>query len=318
MYRKPFLNLNSIIVALLLLLLLSSCRTQIIEQEDAFKVENPNLDPLTPEQVVEYIDIFYLECDKTTEQILAGEDYVLTATDETADLLMRINFFTNGLHTNYNKAAEGEVLERVDRTSSEFYNAYVGAQNAKDKYTGHLTAHWMATYPSLLVEHIIYYPPEIYWFYKNIPEEILRRVYIVVDDLPLMQYIFFLNKYELKWDKGLRIEYDGTGNIIRQPPYLDPSGLFGTDGSSEERIAYINELFWTNPRYQKEKELMIEYGFSDDNPMTFEWVVSHPKEAYTLVTTTWSPDSGFVDRSFLLEDLERFRIPIFPPDDDDM
>ena len=182
-------------------------------------MENPNLESLTPEQMVEYIEIFYLECDKTTEQILSGEEYTITASEETADLLFRINFFTNGLH--------GEVLDNspafpvgsiypLNHASKEFREIYINALDAKIKYTGYLTAHWRIPFPFLRLEHVEFYPAEMYWFYKNIPDEILRRVYIDVDGMPLMQYIDLMENYCLGWDKGPWIEFDGTGSVIKR------------------------------------------------------------------------------------------------------
>ena len=84
--------------------------------------------------------------------------------------------------------------------------------------------------------------------------------------------------------------------------------------NTEDRIDYLNELFLTDTKYYKEKELMQEYGFSEENPMTFEWVISHPKEAYALVTITWEPYSFFPMKRRVLEDsfFEKFNIPILP------
>ena len=53
---------------------------------------NPRLDLLTPERIIEHKDIYFLDCDKTDEQILAGEPYTLMVTKETEDLIFRINF----------------------------------------------------------------------------------------------------------------------------------------------------------------------------------------------------------------------------------
>jgi hypothetical protein len=148
----------------------------------------------------------------------------------------------------------------------------------------------------------------MYWFYKNIPEEILRRVYIEKDGLTLMQYLDFIDEYSLGWDKGFWLEYDGTGSIIRE------AGITGN--LTEERIADLNELFWNNPAHYKEKEMMQEYGFTEGNLMTFEWVVSHPKEAYALARITWEPYDVFFVRGRMLENryfLER-GIPILPDD----
>ena len=55
MERKLYLELNNSIAALLLLVSLGSCKTSSTQQEMIYRVENPNLDPLTPEQVIEYI-----------------------------------------------------------------------------------------------------------------------------------------------------------------------------------------------------------------------------------------------------------------------
>ena len=83
-------------------MLLTGC-SAFSSQNEGTTGEKPDLEPLTPEQLVEYIGIFHLQCDKTEEQILAGEDYILVATDETKDLLFRINFFTDGLHGEFSK-----------------------------------------------------------------------------------------------------------------------------------------------------------------------------------------------------------------------
>jgi len=288
-------------------------------------MENPNLEPLTPEQMIEYIEIFHLECNKTAEQIMAGEEYSLTATEETADLLFRINFFTNGLH--------GELFEHSVRpigsyyplnyASKEFKEIYINALNAKIKYTGYLTVHWEIDYAFLRVEHVEFYPAEMYWFYKNIPEEILRRVYIEVDaGMPLMQYIDFMESYSLGWDKGPWIEYDGTGSIIKREDFAliegETRAFLRQKYITDERIAYLSELFWEDPKYHKEKEMMQEYGFSEEIPLTFEWIIAHPQEAYALVTTTWREYSAFGVRHRLVPDsfLEKHDIPIFPPEVD--
>ena len=113
-------------IAVLVLLLIAVTLIILSMREKENVLKNPNLDPLTPKQVVEYIGIFYLECDKTTEQNLAGESYTLTATEETADLLIRINFFTNELHsegTRYNKVGEKTTI--FEYSSKEFYDAYL-------------------------------------------------------------------------------------------------------------------------------------------------------------------------------------------------
>ncbi|MDR0491378.1 MAG: hypothetical protein LBH28_09080, partial [Oscillospiraceae bacterium] len=193
--------------------------------------------------------------------------------------------------------------------SKEFLEIYKRGLDAKEKYTGYLTAHWgIIHYSFLRLEHVENYPAEMYWFYKNIPEEMLRRVYIEKDGLTLMQYLDFIEEYRMGWDKGYWLEYDGTGTLITE------NNL--TENITEDRIAYLNGLFWNNPTYYKEKEMMQEYGFTEGNLMTFEWVVSHPKEAYELMRITWEPynvfmldvrirkDSYFVERG----------IPILPDD----
>jgi hypothetical protein len=251
---------------------------------------------------MEYIDIFHLECDKTEEEIMAGFNYSLSATDDTADLLFRINVFTNGLHGEQSKYFDIGSHYPLKEAGEEFFEAYLGALNAKEKYTGYLTEQYRVDFPFLLVEHVECYPAEMYWFYRSIPEEILRRIYVEKDGLPLMQYLDLIEMYVLDWDKGWWLEYDGTGNLIR------------LSENTDKRMVYLNELFWTNPKYYREKELMKSYGLSESNPMTFEWVVAHPKEAYSLVTITWRQYSFF---SLYLRDIDKDYyierdIPIFP------
>jgi len=267
-------------------------------------LKNPNLEPLTPEQMIEYIEIFHLQCDKTTEQILAGEEYSLIATEETADLLFRINFLTNGLHGEPSRYYPFGSTFPLKDAGEEFSEVYLIALTAKDKYTGYLTAHWGREYPFLRVEHVECYPAEMYWFYISIPEEILRRIYIEQNGMSLPQYLDFIVKYILVWDKGPWLEYDGTGNLVRY------------ENVTDNRIAYLSELFWTDPEFYREKELMQEYGLSDENPMTFEWVISHPEEAYTLVTTTWDAYDRFPATYRLLGDnyFVMRGIPILPED----
>ena len=161
---------------------------------------NPDLEPLRPEQIIEYVEIFHLKCDKTMEQIFAGEEYTLIATEETEDLLFRINFFTNGLHwemTENPRYIPIGSLYPLSEASEEFKDDYIKALDAKAKYTGYLTAHWGIPFPFLRLEHVESYPAEMYWFYRNIPEEILRRVYIEIDGMPLMQYLDLMRKYSL-------------------------------------------------------------------------------------------------------------------------
>ena len=289
--KKSRANWWTIIVVMLLSLLTGCAKTS--SQQGGSTLENPNLDPLTPEQAVEYIEIFHLACDKTTEQILAGEDYILTATDETSDLLFRINFFTVALHPPVMyKTMKMGTMYPLNIASKAFRETYISAFAAREKYFGYITKDWIIRDAFLLEEHVESYPAEMYWFYKNIPEDILRRIYVEKDGMQLPQYLDYLITYGLGWDKGPWIEYDGTGSLARiyetGSEYLQ---------NTDDRIAYVSEVFWNDPHYNREKELMQGYGFSEDNPLTFEWVASHPKEAYALATTTWEPYSIFDVRS---------------------
>ena len=275
-----------------------------VPQEEDIPPERPELDPLTPNQVLEYIDIFHLEVDITSDQILAGEDFVLTATDETAELLFRINYFTTGLHTEW---ALLDYFFPVDAASEEFFEAYVVAYNARRNYAGFLTAHWrpaVARTPFLRIEHVMHFPEEIYQFYINIPHEILRRVYIEVDGLPLWQYLDLLHGYYIRWDKGFWLEYDGTGILFNNE-------------RTDEYIAHLNRLYLDNPSFYREGELMREFGLSEENPLTFEWVISNPTDALSLrhESSKFSqfgvPTRTFLDGWFIMLD-----IPFFPPEHD--
>jgi len=310
--RMPF---ELIVVALLLWvppLLMRGCPelSDWQRSREALRmVRNPNLEQLTPEQVLEYIEIFHLKADITSEQVLAGVGFTLTATDETADLLLRINYFTAGLHIELWGDPPVGSLFPLNRMSEEFLDAYLRALDARAKYTGFLTTHWGFRYPFmpfLHVKHVENFPAEMYWFYKNIPEMILLRIYVEIDGMPLMQYLALIEGYGLGWDEGFWLEYDGTGSLIKREDITD------------SRLTYLSDLFWNNPRYYREKEMMLEFGFSDENPMTFEWVISNPKEAYAIYTTTWTPTSSdiimertrYPDSSFF----EDRNIPFLPPD----
>ena len=122
-----------------------------IEQRDVLvetlrTFENPNVQPLTPKQLLEYIEIFRLEIDITEEQIPAGEDFVLTATDETEDILFSLNFFTTGLHDFSRLLFPFLIPDRLSNrlyydplyhnVSEEFLEAYLRALDVKEHYTG--------------------------------------------------------------------------------------------------------------------------------------------------------------------------------------
>jgi hypothetical protein len=213
---------------------------------------------------------------------MAGEDYTLVATEKTAELLFRINFFTNGLHVEpTNRYPTIESAPPLNEASEKFLEDYQSALSAKERFTGYLTAHWLRAYPFLRVEHVEFYPAEMYWFYKSIPEDILRRVYVEIERMFLTQYLDIMVMYRLEWDKGFWLEYDGTGSLI-------------IDGDhTEKRIAHLNKVFLTEPNFHRERDMMQEYGFSESNPLSFDWVIAHPKEAYGLATITWEPYSSF-------------------------
>ena len=292
------------LVSLLALLLVGCAESSDLQERKT--MENPKLNPLTPEQVLEYIEIFHLESDINREQILTGERFILTATDETADLLFRVNFFTAGLHR---VAIQGDFpqnpepwLGLISYMSREFFEAYRSAIIARERYVSWLTAHWgYFTHPFLRTEHVESFPAEIYSFYKSIPDEIIHRIYKEVDGMSLMNYIDLLWHYSLNWDNGFWAEFDGTGSIGRHE---------GTDN----QIAITSRLIWENPRCYKGKELMQEFGLSDENPMTFEWVLSNPKEAYSIATTLWDPLHIFDVHVFSDSFFEEWNIPFFPPD----
>ena len=185
------------IALLTLILLLTGCTG--LSNHGEKKTETPDIEPLTPKQVIEYIEIFYMQCDKTNEQILAGEGYTLSATDKTEDLLFRLNFFTGGLY--YDGIFDRQLsLDLINNSvaSEAFLDDYYRAINVKKMYTDHLTAHWLTYNPFIRIELVESYPAEIYWFYKNIPEEILRRVYIEKDGVTLPQYLDLIQIFNLK------------------------------------------------------------------------------------------------------------------------
>lgn len=267
----------------------------------------PDIEPLTPVQVVEYIEIFHMQCDKTSEQILAGEEYTLSATEKTEDLLFRINFFTGGLYDEvFNKRLPLDITQN-SVASEAFLDDYNRAISIKEIYTGHLTAHWMSLHPFLRIELLETYPAEIYWFYKNIPEEILRRVYIEKDGMTLPQYLDLMEIYRLGWDKGFWLEYDGTGNLIRWDFIL-----YGRESDTDECISRTSEVLW---EHLEERELMQRYGLSTEKPLAFDWIIANPREAYTLATVTFRAYDNFPVHMHTMYDefFEENDIPILPP-----
>ena len=151
----------------------------------------------------------------------------------------------------------------------------------------------------------------------------MRRAYIEIDGIPLTQYLDLMERYCLGWDLGSWLEYDGTGSIIRREKLNlgDEEWNFikhRRKSTTEEHLSNLNGLYLENPEYYKEKALMQEYGLSIENPMTFEWVVAHPKEAYALCTITLKPYTAFQVRNRTFDDefFEKRGIPILPPKDD--
>jgi len=305
--KKIIIIANAVI---LILLLVGCAQTKNGNGED---MKSPTFEPLTPEQMLEYIEIFSLETDITREQILAGERPRLTATEETAELMYSINFFTVGM--------QGDLIPNENRpvgtnyplsqASEEFVEQYRRGQRMRQRYTGHLTEHWdnyleFGDQQFLRVQHVVYFPEEMYWFYKNLPYEIQRRIHVVVDGMPLMYYIELIEAYRLGWDKGPGLDFDGSGNIIRSE--LE-------SWNTERTIAQRHDIFWNIPTYYRSKELMQEFGLSDENPITFEWIIANPQDAYSLVTVAWGQFGVFpIMRNAVSDEVfERVGIPILPP-----
>jgi len=282
-------------------------------------LENPNVEPLTPEQVLEYIEIFRLEVDITESQLLAGERFNLTATEDTANILFSLNFFTTGMHVEFTRWQQFynygffSFDGWITTASREFREDYQRAFFTKEHYTGWLTAHWYTThrdyihyidFPFLRIEHVENFPSEMYWFYKNIPYEIQRRVHIEINGLSLPYFLDFIEMLRfLDWDSGPWIEYDGTGNII------------AVNANADGFFAQRSELYWTDPRRYREKEMMLELGLSDENPMTFEWVMANPADAYQLFTILYKSFLRFPNARYGNPDdsfFEENGVPILP------
>ena len=282
--------------------------------------ENPNAKPLTPEQLFEYIALFHLEVDISEDQILAGEEFILTATDETSEILFGINFFTNGLHEHFRERlplfepiALTSMHTPITHASLEFTKDYLHALRVKEHYTGWLTEHWSIIsdyydvnyyidFPFLRLEHVVHFPAEMYWFYMNLPYEIQRRVHIEVNGLSLPRFLELIWTPIFAWDSGPWIEFDGSGKIIR--------GRTDTDDVLAER----STQFWTNPVYSREKEMMQELGLSGENPITFEWVIANPKDAHAIFIS--HPFRRFENVRYGNPDDDWFMehgIPILPP-----
>jgi len=158
--------------------------------------------------------------------------------------------------------------------SEDFLEAYLRAINVKEHYTGWLVEHWHVTgvhdFPFLRVEHLEHFPAEMYWFYMNLPYEIQRRVHIEIDGMPLPYFLDLISDDFFAWDSGHWLEYDGTGNIIK--------------GKDDADIILVWSSEWNliDSELYRIEELMQKMGLSDENPITFEWIMANPKDTYAL------------------------------------
>ena len=109
------------------------------------------------------------------------------------------------------------------------------------------------------------------------------------------------------WDQGYWLEYDGTGNLVRWNFFLNKR-----EANTDECIAQVNKVLW---EHHEESVLMQKYGLSEENPLTFEWIIANPREAYTLVTLNFRPYECFPVLISTTEDdfFEENNIPILPP-----
>lgn len=265
---------------------------------------NPEIQELTPDELLEYMEIFKLTCNKTDAEILAGAtDYRLNKTQETSAILEQFNTFTCGLHAYSVESRRvpgrisvinpGAYIE--EDFSPEFREIYMETLRLRQYYIGNLTKHWAFEPESevyfLYWQHPTEFPAEIYRFYKSLPEEIVQRIHTKVDGLTLKEYIYYTRGYSLYEDdkEKSRYEYDGTTkampNIPRTQDIIEELNI---------ELWYV-ELFEANVEYESDlseedqenrrlrREIAREYGLSSENPVTLEWVLENPQKAYSIM-----------------------------------
>ena len=122
-------------------------------------------------------------------------------------------------------------------------------------------------------------PACMYYEYRQERERLSQEPYFTEYELTLYEYRVMARKYYVEQTKDYREDFD----IECWPDYSHYTMEATKD--TEMAVAVLN--YWLFDAFDEKDakglEKALEYGFSSENRITVDWVLSHPREAVEIM-----------------------------------